>query len=309
MTASTTLYTFILFWATLTSPFSFGSSPLQTNPVQQEDTKTIEGIVTDAHLGYTYDRIVLSINVEGEIKDFYLHDYPSMEGSYYINKSVRLTYQEYKTKKEIDMFANGVSVYKGDNKVRDTTNAYNVEGLFDIYDYGCAMPGRYTITASDSTETSFSHYIEGKYQTAHEGKHVTVYYAIETTNLASDFKFIYNDTIPLDTSLIDTLVIQHTPVYTESKHETTLTIIDVREDSRCPTDVQCKWAGNAKVSLKITESNNKELHLILDTNDTMENEIEIGGYSYKLIELTPKPTSGMTILPANYRATLLIVKR
>ena len=109
-------------------------------------------------------------------------------------------------------------------------------------------------------------------------------------------------------AITDTLIVKH-KLYTKSKFETKLSIVEVKSDSRCPTDVTCKWGGNAVVSLKIKHPNNKDTTFILNTHQKYESEKEIYGYNYKLIELTPYPQTGVGILQANYKAHILIEKR
>lgn len=41
---------------------------------------------------------------------------------------------------------------------------------------------------------------------------------------------------------------------------------DVLEDSRCPKDVNCVWAGNAKVSVTVTRTGKEPARVELNTN-------------------------------------------
>jgi hypothetical protein len=109
--------------------------------------------------------------------------------------------------------------------------------------------------------------------------------------------------------IIDTLIVKHKPVYTKSKFETSLSIVEVKNDSRCPIDLQCKWGGNAEVLLKIKHPNNKDTTFILNTHQKFESEKLVYGYNYKLIELTPYPKAGFGIIQANYKAHIIIEKR
>lgn len=79
--------------------------------------------------------------------------------------------------------------------------------------------------------------------------------------------------------------------------------VRVAEDSRCPIDVNCVWAGNAvvKISLSSSDGNGSESSL----NTTLEpKSIYYGGYTIKLIDLKPAPRSGTKIPPATYLAIL-----
>ena len=83
----------------------------------------------------------------------------------------------------------------------------------------------------------------------------------------------------------------------------------VPQDSRCPTNVNCVWAGNAEVSLewmvdKCPTSITLNTHATSGTGD----ESKVGGYRVKLIKLEPYPHSEKKISPGDYTATLLVTK-
>lgn len=66
------------------------------------------------------------------------------------------------------------------------------------------------------------------------------------------------------------------------------------DDSRCPRDAQCIWAGNAKVSIKIT--NRKGTSLTTDLNTGMgDKSIKFDGYEIVLSDVTPYPASNVRI--------------
>lgn len=68
----------------------------------------------------------------------------------------------------------------------------------------------------------------------------------------------------------------------------TVKFIEVVEDSRCPPDVQCIWAGNAKVKLSIARG--KAAPRIFELNSNMEPDvIRLGGYTFKFVDLTRGP--------------------
>ena len=68
--------------------------------------------------------------------------------------------------------------------------------------------------------------------------------------------------------------------------------VSVVEDSRCPVDVDCIWAGNAKVRLKLKKKNGAWETVELNTNLDKQ-EIEFGGYSIKISALTPTPNNAI----------------
>ena len=85
--------------------------------------------------------------------------------------------------------------------------------------------------------------------------------------------------------------------------------IGVPQDSRCPTNVNCVWAGNAEVSLEWT-LDKCTTAITLNTHATSGagDESKIGGFRVKLIKLDPSPHSEKKISPSDYTATLLVIK-
>lgn len=82
--------------------------------------------------------------------------------------------------------------------------------------------------------------------------------------------------------------------------------VELVEDSRCPTDTNCIWAGNAKIKIRVSK-NGRSHDLTLDTNgphqaDTAE------GYSIKLVGLTPAPRSNIRINRNGYVATFEVLR-
>lgn len=85
--------------------------------------------------------------------------------------------------------------------------------------------------------------------------------------------------------------------------------VGVSNDSRCPKDVQCVWAGNAAVRLLVSAGRSRQ-NLTLNTNKspTLTTEAQFHDYNIKLIELSPYPRKGHKIAARSYTATLLISK-
>jgi hypothetical protein len=79
-----------------------------------------------------------------------------------------------------------------------------------------------------------------------------------------------------------------------------LKFVAVPEDSRCPPQVQCIWAGNAKLSLRLDDAP-------FAINTTLEpHEAVVLGYHFSLVRLTQRPL-GDTV-STNYSATLRVTK-
>jgi len=75
--------------------------------------------------------------------------------------------------------------------------------------------------------------------------------------------------------------------------------IRVSEDSRCPTDVQCVWAGNGVVDLAIRGSLGDVEHVRLNTLEEPRS-LTRHGLEIRLMELLPYPVSTGSIDPADY---------
>ena len=84
----------------------------------------------------------------------------------------------------------------------------------------------------------------------------------------------------------------------------------VTQESRCPVDVTCVWAGNAAVRLDVStnRSNGKSLTLNTGRSSSLPREAVYQGYKVKLVDLSPYPRSDRKIAPGDYVVTLLVNK-
>ena len=87
----------------------------------------------------------------------------------------------------------------------------------------------------------------------------------------------------------------------------------VAHDSRCPSDVQCIWAGRVIIHLKISKQSGDTgsmQALVLSTeNDTATfTDSFYNNYSVLMIDVEPYPVSTATIDPAEYVAKLKVTK-
>jgi hypothetical protein len=76
------------------------------------------------------------------------------------------------------------------------------------------------------------------------------------------------------------------------------------EDSRCPTQVQCIWAGNAQIQL-IARSQGQTTPVRLNTFEGAKEAI-VGDFRIRLIELVPVPVEIKPIPAGSYRASLVV---
>lgn len=81
--------------------------------------------------------------------------------------------------------------------------------------------------------------------------------------------------------------------------------VSVLEDSRCPENVDCVWAGNAKVQIKVFKG--KMAAQTFELNTGLEPQIiEAAGYKIRLVKLNPTPNPNAS--RAEYAATLIVQK-
>jgi hypothetical protein len=81
-------------------------------------------------------------------------------------------------------------------------------------------------------------------------------------------------------------------------------------ESRCPTDVTCVWAGFVEVELLINEKGKKSiLNLSSEPNVSgLPVQANFGDYSIKLIDVIPYPATNIRIDPNQFKVILLVEK-
>ena len=82
----------------------------------------------------------------------------------------------------------------------------------------------------------------------------------------------------------------------------------VNEDSRCPVNVLCEWAGNGKVEFEILDLDGQNKTVLLNTEDEPRTAI-LTEHKLTLISLSPSRVEGVSISPADYSVTLRIEKK
>ena len=79
------------------------------------------------------------------------------------------------------------------------------------------------------------------------------------------------------------------------------------EDSRCPQDVDCIWAGNVKVTIKVT--NRKGESKTFDLNTNLETKpVKFAGYEIKLGGVAPYPKANAPTAQTGYTASFTVTK-
>jgi len=94
---------------------------------------------------------------------------------------------------------------------------------------------------------------------------------------------------------------------TVAKNKLTIKFVSLVEDSRCPTDTNCIWAGNAKITIKV--SNGKAAAKTFELNTNLKPQtVSFTGYEIKLTALNPKPATNIRINRNGYIATFVVRK-
>ena len=79
------------------------------------------------------------------------------------------------------------------------------------------------------------------------------------------------------------------------------------EDSRCPQDVNCVWAGNAKVTVRVTNRRGQSKTFDLNTN-LQGKSARFDGYEIQLGSVSPYPRSNVRLNGNAYTASFTVTK-
>ena len=83
----------------------------------------------------------------------------------------------------------------------------------------------------------------------------------------------------------------------------------VTEDSRCPVNVTCVWAGNAVVRLTARVAGAARGNLELHTTTADKREAAVDGFRVQLVRLAPTRAEGTPITQDQYVATVTVRSR
>ncbi len=83
-----------------------------------------------------------------------------------------------------------------------------------------------------------------------------------------------------------------------------ITFRQVSEDSRCPTDVTCVWAGDAKIEITISRNGSDDTKVVSLTPPN--NETSSGDVRIRFVGLAPVPRQADAGKPKAYVAQLVV---
>lgn len=105
----------------------------------------------------------------------------------------------------------------------------------------------------------------------------------------------------------ETLKITEGQKKTADRGRLTIKFVGVLEDSRCPPNAQCVWAGNAKVKLAVSKGKAAPKFIELNTG-VAPHAMKVYGYEIKLTGLTEKVPEHMMMHDKEPVATILVTK-
>jgi len=110
-------------------------------------------------------------------------------------------------------------------------------------------------------------------------------------------------TLPLN----DTVEIANSETKYNFENNIVLRMDSVLNDSRCPSNVQCVWEGNAEVRFLFTvDSRGTDFVLNTHGGNNFNSDTVIGGYSIKLLNLSPYPENPGEILQVEYYSEVIV---
>ena len=107
--------------------------------------------------------------------------------------------------------------------------------------------------------------------------------------------------IPFDLAFGESVEVEGTGV--------TIKFLNVTEDSRCPADAICIWAGQVSILVGVIASGTDPENFVLTSgagSDVSLSERQVGDYVLKLTGVQPYPVSSQQIQPSEYVATVVL---
>ena len=98
----------------------------------------------------------------------------------------------------------------------------------------------------------------------------------------------------------------HQTAFIESEN-IKIKFMDVTEDSRCPSEVVCVWAGQVKILVNISKDDEDlgDATLIADDDQAVKT---FDGYSVRLLKVDPYPISTEQIELSDYIIIMIVTK-
>jgi len=122
---------------------------------------------------------------------------------------------------------------------------------------------------------------------------------------SSNYKYIYVSDVEKysDLRLNDTIELSYKDCINDPDRQCYICLDSVINDSRCPKDAECVWAGEAIARFKIEKYNNEPVYFNLKEG---EKDAIVSGYHIAFIKLLPYSTVGSYPKPEDYKARIVI---
>jgi hypothetical protein len=114
----------------------------------------------------------------------------------------------------------------------------------------------------------------------------------------------------VDAALGEEITIQVFDTATYCNENLSITFNTYPNESRCPTNVTCIWAGFVEIELSVNLKG-KDTVLKLSTEPNVSGipvQANVGDYSIKLIDVIPYPATNIRIDPNQFKVILLVEK-
>jgi len=108
-----------------------------------------------------------------------------------------------------------------------------------------------------------------------------------------------------ETFKAETFALRYGNQKTIARGELRIRFVTVMEDSRCPVGVNCVWAGNAKIQVRVSDRRGHSKMIELNTNGEPR-AAQFGRYAINLVNLTPQPRQNSKPAPSRYTAMFSI---
>lgn len=151
-----------------------------------------------------------------------------------------------------------------------------------------------------------NYYNTTSYRIVRNSQCYAVEHTIHSTNFASYPKdsgikeFDTQAVVSVLDSMVKSFTLFNEEVLSSTKDITSVTALELVEDSRCPKSVQCIWAGTVKVKVQLTNNYGKNNRGTL----TLGEKQDIGGVKVTLTEVLPEKTQE-TIPFSKYKFTFV----
>ncbi len=85
-----------------------------------------------------------------------------------------------------------------------------------------------------------------------------------------------------------------------------VTFVEIVQDSRCPADAMCVWAGQVQVLLQVTHGTERFQYTLTlgEMSEGQINSIAVDGYVITLTQVNPYPLASQPTNPGDYKITL-----